>query len=311
VLKVATKEELCQISLTGLRALILFGLLVKEPQSLEDIRKTFLQHNVIDESSSNDILRIDLNTLRVMGCKITRADKSTNFKYRLLEHPFSLNITDEEIGVIRRAYKKIKEEADIPTLIQYDDLFRKISNYITDETIKEKILGISVLKSYKSEFLNELITDCQNNSILTLEYKSPASKNSKIIEIAVRKIIFQNDKIYLWGNDINSGEGLSLHVKRIIKIILRKSNEGGFPGAKPVCVRFLLSNFGLSGLDDSETIIERRDDGKYLIEGNYHNKFYAVQRILSLGSACTVTEPAEFRADIIAILKEMRNMYNG
>lgn len=310
MLKSSEKTNLCQISLTGLRALTLLDILMKQPQSLEDIRQTFIKNKLLDKSSPNDVLRIDLNTLRVMGCQITRADKSTGYKYKLLDHPFTLQINEQEINVIRRAYKKIKEFSDIQTILCYDELFKKISNHITDSDLKEKIIGLSALKSYKIDFIKELIEDCKYNRVLELEYGSPASKSVKIMNITAQKVVFKNDKTYLYCCDNNTGNGIVLHIKRILHILNRKSNKDNSTTAKLVNVKFILDKFGASGLDDSENIVEIYNDGRYLIEGNYHNTFQAVQRLLSLGSDCTILEPADLKDKIIELLKRMRDMYN-
>ena len=71
-----TKEDLCQVSLTGVRSLILLGFLINKPHSLSEIREKFIDYNIMEESHSDDIIRIDLNTLRAMGCDITRDRKS-------------------------------------------------------------------------------------------------------------------------------------------------------------------------------------------------------------------------------------------
>ena len=82
--KPADKTELNQISLTGMRAIALIGLLVKAPRTLEEIRQKFIELNIMEPEHSDDILRIDLITLRTMGCEITKANVATDFKYILL-----------------------------------------------------------------------------------------------------------------------------------------------------------------------------------------------------------------------------------
>ena len=66
--KLLEDTELNQISLTGTRSLVLVGLLMKAPRSLEEIRKAFIELKIMEPEHSDDILRIDLNTLRTMGC---------------------------------------------------------------------------------------------------------------------------------------------------------------------------------------------------------------------------------------------------
>ena len=109
VFKPAVKSELCQVSLTGMRAIVLIGLLLQRPLSLEEIKEEFLNLNLVEEDSSTDIIRIDLNTLKTMGCEISRADKKTNGKFVLTKHPFLLDITSDEVLVFKKIYKKIKD----------------------------------------------------------------------------------------------------------------------------------------------------------------------------------------------------------
>ena len=50
--KPVEKSELNQISLTGLRSIILLGLLIAAPRSLEEIREAFLEYKIIDKTQS-------------------------------------------------------------------------------------------------------------------------------------------------------------------------------------------------------------------------------------------------------------------
>ena len=52
------------------------------------------------------------------------------------------------------------------------------------------------------------------------------------------------------------------------------------------------------------------DENGYIIEGEYHNDFIAIQRILSFGADCTVLEPENFKKKIIEKLKSIRREYN-
>ena len=209
--KVADKEELNQISLTGVRSLLLLGLLIEKPRTLEEIRDEFIKYNIMEDAHSNDILRIDLNTLRAMGCEITYATAKSGFKYVLKKHPFSLNITPEEISLLKKVYKKIKDKSNnILLLIKYDELFKKLAEHVTDNAVKEQLYGLSVLKSFEPEFITNLIDDCRQNKTLKLVYYNPADKESSEKEIAAERLVFQNDKVYLWGYDLSKKEAVTL-----------------------------------------------------------------------------------------------------
>ena len=305
------EQDLCQISLTGTRSLVLLGLLIQAPRSLEEIREEFIKFNIMKEYHSNDILRIDLNTLRSIGCDITRADKKTNNKYVLLKHPFNLNITQEEVKLLKRALNKVKEHADLEHMMKYHELFCKIAEHISDKDIKEQIIGLSPLRKYSMEKINELVFYCKHKKELKLSYQPPAINNPIEMNIYTQKLVFKNDKIYLYGFDTSKNEAVTLNIKCILNILGCKDCDNNTTTPTPITVKFKLTNFGVSGLDENENILEGNAEKGFLVEGKYHNTFTAVQRILSFGSACTVIEPEEFKTNIIQILKKMRNLYNG
>lgn len=305
--KTADKSDLNQISLTGIRAIVLLGLLIIKPRTLEEIRRAFIEFNIMEESHSNDIIRIDINTIKSIGCEVSRADSKTNYQYVLLKHPFSLKFEEDEIKVLKRVYSKIKNSCTLDMLIEYDNLFKKIASYVYDEDIKEMILGISVLKNYDMEKINSLIEDCNKNKVLELIYKNPTTKNPYNKEVVALSVEFRNEKIYLHCFDKFKKENIVLNFKRIKKILSKKDNDSIIE-TKGVKVKFLLKDLSKINLEKKEEIIEQTEDG-YIIEGVYYNKFIATQRIMSFGSNCIVYEPVEFKNNIIEKLKEMRNIY--
>lgn len=307
MLKPIKKEELNNISLTGMRSLVLLSLLIKAPRSLDEIREAFLELQLIDKNCSNDTLRIDINTIKSIGCKLSRPTPNNNHKYELLDHPFSLKITNEDIRYFKKVYSRLKVEADIKILMEFDELINKIAEHISDIEIKENFIGISAFKYFEDAFIKDLLNDCKKEHTLELLYRKPPSKNEYIKEVIAQKLVFNNDQVYLHCFDKSIRESIVLNVKRIVKVISRKMKENS-PDFKYVTVKFHLKDFDIDTLTDSEMIIESSENG-CIVEGNYYNKFLAIQRMLSFGSKCTVLEPSEIRAEIITKLKEMRKIY--
>ena len=81
--KTEEKTDLNQISLTGLRALVFISLLVSKPCSMDEIKQNLINLKIMDENQKDDILRIDLNTIKSMGCEILRCSQKTGYKYVL------------------------------------------------------------------------------------------------------------------------------------------------------------------------------------------------------------------------------------
>lgn len=299
------------MSLTGLRGIMMLGLLIQAPRTLEEIREKFIQEKLMEEDNSNDIIRIDMNTLRSMGCEISRSSANTGYKYVLTKNPYGLNITIDEVNLLKRAYRCIMEGAKISTLLEYDDLFRKFADCVFDTNIKEQLYGISALRHLKKELLKQLIDDCEHHNTLEIAYKDISSYKQIKRRLVAEKIEMRNDKIYLLGYDLDKKENTMLPVKRISKIISRITNDTHFIEYKPLEVKFILKNFNAAGIEDGEEIIKTNEDYSFIMKGNYHNEFMAIQRILSFGADCTVIEPEDIKQKVINKLLEMREIYKN
>ena len=303
------KLDVTQISLTGTRALVLIGLLILAPQSFDEIKSKFIEMGLFDEKSSVDILRIDIGTIKSMGCEISRPCQSNGFKYVLQKHPFSLTLSSDDVKLFKRAYNKLKNTLTLEIIFEYDNLFKKIAEHIYDEKIKEEILGISVLKHYDIQSLKEIFSDCETQKILELVYRNQETKKEGVKKIKAQRLVFQNDKIYLYGYDIEKEYSTILLYKRIKKII-SKTDDKTIIKPKNFLIKYKLKNIVQEILSKDEKIIQQ-DNNTIIVEGTFYNDFLATQKILSYGLKCTVLEPIEFKNSIIEKLKEMKEVYNG
>lgn len=305
--KTAENTDLNQISLTGIRALMLIGLLITKPHTLDEIKKKFIDLRVMEPSHSDDILRIDLNTVKEMGCKISRPTRGNGYKYTMSEHPFSFRISESELKVLKRVYNYVKKDADLITLIKYDELLKKIAFFICDEQSKELFLGISALRHYNMHLLENLIIDAKYQKELELFYKKSGSNISSRKFIIANNIVFKNDKIYLYGYDLVKKAPTVLNIKRIEKILTRRISNHNIKLQK-FQIKFLLNNISPDQLEPEEEVIEKDLNGSVVL-GSYHNEFLATQRILSFGADAIVLEPEDFKKNVIKKIKEMRSRY--
>lgn len=301
------KTDLNQISVTGIRAIIILGLLMIAPKSISEIRKSLVMYNIIDDTQPDDILRIDINSLKYMGCEIARPSKNNDYKYVLGKNPFSFNVSEDDIKVIKKVYDGIKKENNVELLLKYHELFIKIAEHIFDSAQKEAFLGISLLKYYEIDNIKDLLNACRQQLELEMDYYIPTSKKTIRKNVYAQKLICRSSKIYLCGFDVFKKEKVMLNLRRIKRIISKKLHnnnidEGG------IKVKFKAVNCGVENFSDEENVLEAFDNG-YIVEGCYFNEFIAMQRILSFGSKCTVLEPEDFRGKIIQKIKEMRDVY--
>lgn len=305
--KISEKTDLNQISLTGMRALVLIGLLIVKPRSLDEIRKSFIDFRIMEDFHSDDILRIDLNTVKLMGCEISRSSAKTNFKYILTKHPFALNIPEIEFLALNKAYALARKKADLNTLLEYHELFNKIALHICDNESKEAMLGVSILKYYDYQMVIDLIEDCKEHNIVELIYAKSSNTKGTCKKVIAQNVVYKNDKLYLYGYDITNNKAVVLNLRRI-KHLLRRHKNNHDVELNQTKIKFILKNVKQNDLEINEEIIDKTEGG-YLIEGSYHNEFLAFQRILSFGSRCIVVEPLDFKNNVIAKIKEMRQNY--
>ena len=106
-------EENKQVSMTGARAFILLLALKEKPRSFEEIRQLLRDCGVADKQYSIDTIRIDINTLKAIGCDISKATKNTNNQYRLLDQPFKFSLSSDEVSTLKSIYRKYVSKTDI------------------------------------------------------------------------------------------------------------------------------------------------------------------------------------------------------
>lgn len=293
------------MSLTGYRTLVILSLLLEAPRSTDEINNHFLNNQYIKEKFSNDTLRIYINSLRAIGCQITDANKA-NKKYQLLSHPFEYDIPKSQLKAISKLYKSLSSKVDIRKLLEIDNLISKLANYVTNQTTKDYLTNMSLLKGVDRFILNDLLIHCKNNNQIVILYNSPKSV-AKEIEIVCDKLSFRSDKLYLWGDNLTHQGYSFLPVDRIIKILSIKMHKQK-ENVQPIKVLFKLSNCRNYMPQPDEKIVERTGDD-LIIEVDSKNQFNLMQRILYMANDCKIIAPDSFKAEFVQKLQEMEKIY--
>ena len=164
-------DEAKQVSMTGARALVILLSLFESPKTFEEIRELLIECGVVDKEYSVDTIRIDINTLKAIGCKITKATKRNNHKYGILYQPMNLNLTLPEVRTLKKIYKKVSKNASPYKILQYHKLFQRLADMTENLEIKNEILGISILKKENIALIEELVKDETINNKIKISYK--------------------------------------------------------------------------------------------------------------------------------------------
>lgn len=295
------------MSFTGFKSMLIFSLLSDSPKSYKELQKALEEHAYLHEKVSVDTIRIYINSLKKIGCKITRKNIDGISKYHIDSHPFELRITDSQAESILKIYRVICKSVEISELIYLQQFFEKFSKYISNEDLKNKIRNISPISNINPIIIKDLINYAQNNTEITILYNSPSS-GKKNINIVVDKLSIVNNKLYVYGTNSEYDNYSSFLVSKIIKILsinLYSTNLN----SQPLTVGYELQNKETEiELLNCEKII-KADKNKTLIEITSKNKFDIIQRILSHTNQCKVIYPESFRTSVISTLKTMKEGY--
>ena len=300
-------DENKQVSLTGARALVLLIALLDKPRSYEEMNRFMLECGVVDKEYSIDTIRIDINTLKLIGCDISKATKKTNRQYHLLDHPFYLKLTEKDVDVLKKAYRIVSATVSPETLLTYHKIFSKIANHVKSEKIREEIYGISILKGENIDLIEDLVSDETKHNQIRISYTKGSSKEVEEYDVTVEKLGIRSGKLYLYCYNHTLGSRSFLNVSRINSVADKMFNRDAKVGFDSV-VHFRLNNYKKHKLEDNEFIIEEDGDCA-LMEGQYYNSFIALQRMLYFAADCTVITPDDLKQTIINKLKEMRALY--
>lgn len=298
------------INLTGVRLIVLFSLLLDSPKTAEDINQHFIKNNYPKNIFSLDTLRNDLNALRLAGCTISRADKSTDYKYILSEHPFSLNINENISNLLTDVYNKIYKHLSISELIHFENFFKTLAKYAQNEEIAEKLIGISAIKHLDKTLLKDIYNAIIQNRTISFQYKSP---NSRLINIQFipQKLGFRSKKLYVFGFSITHNDCSFFHVSKIQTPLFIHLEKTKFKKTK-IKVQYKLNAEKFKNFEANENQkILNKTLSEIFIEEIVDNKFILTQNLLAYGKDCTIIAPENYKKEFIQKLKSIRKLYKN
>lgn len=297
------------MSFTGFKSILLFSLLLDGPKSYSELQEIFKNHEYLHETISFDTLRVYINSLREIGCKITRKSYDGVSKFVIDSHPYVLKIDETQIQSIIKVYKALTQSIEVPDLLALQQFFNKISKYISNKELVEQLKEISPLHLIDSEIIKDLIKCAQNNWEITINYNSTTTGKNKIITILVDKLHIQNNKLYLSGVNSEHDTYASFLVSKINNIVNINMHNKTLDVPKiTVGYEYIKDDNEKFELLSGETIINENKN-KLTIEITSNNKFEITQRILSHNTKCKVIYPEDFRTHIISTLKQMKEEY--
>ena len=296
------------MSFTGFKSIYIFSLLLESPKSYKQIQKAIEEHEYLRESISIDAVRIYINSLKKIGCKIECKKINRVNYYYIDSHPFELKINDIQAKSILKLYHSILKTIDLADFIILQKFVNNFSKYIANDEIKNKLITSSPVNNIDPQLIKDLIKYTKNKSEITVFYNSPNS-GKKNITILADKLYINNGKLYLGGINSEYKNYSGFLVNNIINIVSINltSNTLKVPIYNVVYELYKTDNTVFEALE-TEKIIEDTPQ-KIIIEITSKNKFDITQRILFHAGKCKVLSPKEFQQEIIDALNKMKEGY--
>lgn len=296
------------MSFTAFKSILLFSLLVDGPKSYKEMQEFMGNHEYLNESISIDTLRVYLNSLKAIGCNITRKTINGTTKYSIDSHPLILKFDEKQIKSIIKIYKAISKNIEVRDLIALQNFFSKIADYVDNKELKEKLQNISPISNIDFQLVLDLLKHAQNNNEISVYYNSE-NTGKKNITILVDKIYITNNKLYISGINSEYNTYSSFLVNKIIKINSVNLKEKTLTTPElTVGYQYSKDDNEIFELLENEKIIEEKNN-ILTIEITSKNKFEITQRIMSHSMKCKVLYPQDYKEHIISTLKRMKEGY--
>lgn len=304
----ATKN--CWISLTGYRTLFVLRLLLEKSRTIDELIEILSQNELACKSVSKDTIRLTINTLKNAGCNIKRPCRTNGYKYEILSHPFTLDISKEELFSFIKLREEVSKELTLEEVFKLNDLYKKIFSLTENQEIITEIFDTELLYDVDKNILKTLMSKKIRGKQILIKYNS-AENGCEELNIVPQKIVYENGKLYLNCFNYKYGCVSVLSVDKILEItsISVQDTQIEEPYYKVV-----YQVFGSSALDfapkDYEEIISK-DEAFITIKAIVKNEFFFIQRLLLLGADFKIITPTFFKEKLRNKVRAIQGRYEN
>lgn len=306
---------------TAYRILLLLRWLIEEPLTFAEINARFLSEPKIQKTVSQDTLGLYLNTLRALGCEVSRPAPRNGYKYDLIYHPFTYFLTSQDIGTLKETLRHLDDQLPLMDTLRFnlwlDKMFRLAANKNRAELSElfmydTRIINFDTLESS----IHQLSAYCQEEQLVEVFYHS-AGDGIKKIDFLPYKITHSQGTFYLVGQSADKSNTSMLRIDKITDV--RPSNNDQLLHVlqekrlqkQEFVIRlcFVSPRDYIPFQEDEEIIPDPQSADHFIVKLTTDNEFALWQKLLSSGYLFQVLSPESFKNDLESTLTEMRRMY--
>ncbi len=295
--------------------------LAKEPLTFEEINARFKAHPGVKRTISQDSFWLYLNTLKSLGCDITRPTRRNGFHYTLQFHPFTYFLSLQDISILKEVTQYLDDRIHYRDVVYFQRWLHRVFQHAANknrEELEQQFFNDSRIQDFNAyeRLLGEIEQYCQLNQLLQILYQSPVSGRREI-DFLPQKIFHHQGILYLFGQGADWDKSSMLRLDRIIMVS---------PAENPELHRLLLEKqlqkqvFIIRVLncprahyeplsDDEEVIPDPAAPGHLLVKLRTDNDFLLKQKLLAMGYQFQVLYPEAFNEEVCTTLREMKELY--
>lgn len=311
------------LNTTAYRVFKIVQWLQETPLSIEELNQRFYQDVLVHKYLSADSIWLYINTLKMLGCEITRPARTNGYRYELLYHPFGISLNPEEIQTLIRVKAMAEEHFSYQQVLQFDRFLKKILHWTSlpdREEVIQEIFTKSRSIDYEPLFLKieELQEMAQHKQLLMITYRSPM-KGKERFYFLPQAFIRQRGVLYLRGSQLGRENPVLLRLELIQRYEAVEQTEIyqqlllQNQALKPTIVFKLIgatpASFEPFGL--GETFEYMTDTAPHFLYVTVQTRdfFLLKQKLLETGFPFKILEPESFRNEMLNILSDMNRVY--
>lgn len=305
-LSIKTKNP--NISLTAYRAIKILKLLLEKPQTSAEIIDVLKQDELTERSVSDDTLRVTMNSLKAVGCKIARPCPKNNYRYILLNHPFKAKFSSSEIILLSKIRQYFLNCGQWRTVVELNDFYDRIVAPHCDEEIlgllNRKRPFVKVRKEVLKTFYEQDL--CKKEILMTY---ATSSKKVEKINFSSERVFCEAGKLYIIGWYYKRKTCFYFNAEKILEFDLIEPKKLLEETTKFKVIYKVTGDEALTFRCHFDEKIIARNENEIMVECTATNEFKIIQRLLSFGSDFELIEPLYLRDCLLEKLSEIKVRY--
>ena len=132
-----------------------------------------------------------------------------------------------------------------------------------------------------------------------------------LLKIKAKKIVFENNRLYLWLYSYKYNLPSYLRIDKISEITSIDFEESSNVTMTNFVEYELTGNAAKKFIPKEEEIIIIKDENRIVVKSNVINKFNFFQRIISFAQECQILSPQNMREEYINHINEIIGVYQN